>query len=124
MVRTHLERYRGREVKATGDGFLATFDGPARAIRCATELTDALRSSGVEIRAGLHTGEVEVRGDDVGGIAVHTAARVQAEARPGEVLVSRTVTDLVAGSGISFVDRGSHVLKGLAGEWQLFAVQP
>ena len=124
MVRTHLERYRGREVKATGDGFLATFDGPARAIRCATELTDALRSSGVEIRAGLHTGEVDVRGDDVGGIAVHTAARVQAEARPGEVLVSRTVTDLVAGSGISFVDRGSHVLKGLAGEWQLFAVQP
>jgi class 3 adenylate cyclase len=122
-VRTHLERHRGKEVKATGDGFLATFDGPARAIRCAVELAIALRPAGIEIRAGLHTGEIEVRGDDVGGIAVHTAARVQSEARPGEVLVSRTVTDLVAGSGIRFVDRGSHVLKGVPGEWQLFAVQ-
>jgi class 3 adenylate cyclase len=123
VVRTHLARFRGKEVKTTGDGFLATFDGPARAIRCALELTVALRAAGVEIRAGLHTGEVEVRADDVGGIAVHTAARVLAEARPAEVLVSRTVTDLVAGSGISFTDRGSHVLKGIAGEWQLFAVQ-
>jgi class 3 adenylate cyclase len=121
-VRTHLARHRGREVKATGDGFLATFDGPARAIRCATELTTALGADGVEIRAGLHTGEVEVRGDDVGGIAVHVAARVQAEARAGEVLVSRTVTDLVAGSGIRFVDRGSHDLKGV-GAWHLYAAE-
>jgi class 3 adenylate cyclase len=123
VVRAHLERFRGTEVKTTGDGFLATFDGPARAIQCAMELTVALQALGIEIRAGLHTGEVEVRGDDVGGIAVHTAARVLAEAQAGEVLVSRTVTDLVAGSGIAFVDRGSHVLKGIVGAWQLFAVQ-
>lgn len=122
LVREQLERHRGREIKTTGDGFLATFDGPARAIRCALELSHALSASGISIRAGLHTGEVEVRGDDVGGIAVHTAARVQAAAEPGEVLVSRTVTDLVAGSGIRFLDRGTHALKGVPGEWQLFAV--
>lgn len=122
LVREHLTRHRGREIETTGDGFLATFDGPARAIRCAVELSSALSASGISIRAGLHTGEVEVRGDDVGGIAVHTAARVQAAAEPGEVLVSRTVTDLVAGSGIRFVDRGTHALKGVPGEWQL-AVQ-
>ena len=122
-VRAVLERHRGREVKATGDGFLATFDGPARGIRCALELHDALAKLGIEVRAGLQTGEVEVRGEDVGGIAVHIAARVQAAAVPGEVLVSRTVTDLVVGSGIAFVDRGDHALKGVPGEWQLFAVQ-
>ena len=123
VVRRVLERHRGREVKTTGDGFLATFDGPARGIRCALELVDELRRVGIEIRAGLHTGEVEVRGDDVGGIAVHIASRVQAAANPGEVLVSRTVSDLVVGSGITFDDRGVHTLKGVPGEWQLFAVR-
>jgi class 3 adenylate cyclase len=122
-VRAVIERHRGREVKTTGDGFLATFDGPARAIRCAVELTAAVAGLGIQIRAGLHTGEVEVRGDDVGGIAVHIAARVQAAAEPGEVLVSRTVTDLVVGSGIEFADRGARTLKGVPGEWQLFAVR-
>ena len=124
VVRRGLARHRGREVKTTGDGFLATFDGPARGIRCSLELQAALAKLGIEIRAGLHTGEVEVRGDDVGGIAVHIAARVQAAAAPGEVLVSRTVNDLVVGSGIGFVDRGTHALKGVPGEWQLFAVRP
>jgi len=123
LVRAALERHRGKEVKATGDGFLATFDGPGRAIRCALELPTVLAPLGIEIRAGLHTGEIEVRGEDVGGIAVHIAARVQAGAAPGEVLVSRTVTDLVVGSGIEFDDRGPHVLKGIPGEWQLFAVR-
>jgi class 3 adenylate cyclase len=123
VVRRLLDRHRGREVKTTGDGFLATFDGPARGIRCALELQAALAPLGIEVRAGLHTGEVEVRGEDVGGIAVHIAARVQAAAEPGEVLVSRTVSDLVVGSGIGFVDRGTHALKGVTGEWQLFAVQ-
>jgi pimeloyl-ACP methyl ester carboxylesterase len=124
VVRGLLARHRGREVKATGDGFLATFDGPARGIRCAVELQSSLAPLGIEVRAGLHTGEVEVRGDDVGGIAVHIAARVQAAAAPGEVLVSRTVSDLVVGSGIGFADRGAHALKGVPGEWQLFAVRP
>jgi class 3 adenylate cyclase len=122
VVRSQLERFRGREVNTTGDGFVATFDSPARAIRCAVDLVAALRPLGIEIRAGLHTGEVELRGDDIGGIAVHTAQRVQATARPGEVLVSRTVTDLVAGSGIGFEDRGEHEFKGLPGCWRLFAV--
>lgn len=121
IVRDVLVRHRGREVKATGDGFLATFDGPARAIRAALELPGALAPIGVQIRAGLHTGEVELRGDDVGGIAVHIAARVMAAAGPDEVLVSRTVTDLVVGSGMAFTDRGTHALKGVPGEWQLFA---
>jgi class 3 adenylate cyclase len=122
VVRSQLERFRGREVKTTGDGFLATFDGPARAIRCAVDLVAALHPLGIEIRAGLHTGEVELRGNDIGGIAVHTAQRVQASAKPGQVLVSRTVTDLVAGSGISFEDRGDHTLKGIPGSWRLFAI--
>jgi class 3 adenylate cyclase len=105
-----------------GDGFLATFDGPARGIRCATSVREAVRDLGIEIRAGLHTGEVEVMGSDIAGIAVNIGARVGAAARPGEVLVSRTVTDLVAGSGIGFADRGVHDLKGVPGEWQLYAV--
>ena len=104
-----------------GDGILATFDGPARAIRCARALRDALHADELEVRAGLHTGEVEMRGEDVTGIAVNTAQRVQALARPNEVIVSRTVVDLVAGSGIEFDDRGEHELKGVPGTWRLFA---
>ncbi len=122
LVRHQIGRHRGRAVKTLGDGFLATFDGPARAIRCATSARDAVRQLGIEIRAGLHTGECEVIGDDIAGIAVNIGARVGAAAAPGEVLVSRTVTDLVAGSGIEFTDRGSHALKGVPGEWQLYAV--
>jgi class 3 adenylate cyclase len=122
LMRRELARHRGREVKTMGDGFLAAFDGPARAIRCACSARDAVRQLGLEIRAGLHTGECEVMGDDIGGIAVNIGARVGAAAGPGEVLVSRTVSDLVAGSGISFSDRGVHSLKGVPGEWQLFAV--
>jgi class 3 adenylate cyclase len=121
VVRRELERFRGREIKTTGDGFLATFDGPARAIRCAFAIRDAARRAGLEVRVGLHTGECEVMPDDIGGIAVHIASRVVTEARPGEVLVSRTVKDLVAGSGIEFEDRGSRSLKGLDSEWRLFA---
>jgi class 3 adenylate cyclase len=121
VVRRQLSRHRGREVKTTGDGFLATFDGPARGITCAREIADGVRDLGIEIRAGLHTGECEVIGDDVGGIAVHTGARVSSLAGPGEVLVSQTVKDLVAGSGIEFEDRGAHELKGVPGEWRLFA---
>jgi class 3 adenylate cyclase len=116
-----LDQFRGHLVDTTGDGIIATFDGPARAIRCAAAITDAVREIGLEVRAGLHTGEVEVRGDRLAGIAVHTAARVSSLADPGEVLVSRTVKDLVAGSGIGFAERGSHVLKGVPGEWELFA---
>lgn len=123
IVRDLLTRHRGREVKATGDGFLATFDGPTRAVRCAAEMPTALARIGLDVRVGLHTGEVELRGDDVGGIAVHIAARVQAAAAPNEVLVSRTVTDLVVGSGIVFIDRGAHHLRGVPGEWNLFAVR-
>jgi class 3 adenylate cyclase len=123
VVRSQLERFRGREVNTTGDGFVATFDGPARAIRCAVDLVGALRALGIEIRAGLHTREIELRGDDIGGISVHTAQRVQSKARPGEILVSRTVTDLVAGSGITFHDRGEHQLKGIPGSWTLFAIR-
>jgi len=123
LMRRELERHRGREVKTLGDGFLATFDGPARAIRCACSARDAMRGLGIEVRAGLHTGECELIGDDVGGIAVNIGARVGSVAGPGEVLVSRTVTDLVAGSGIEFADRGAHALKGVPGEWQLFAVK-
>jgi pimeloyl-ACP methyl ester carboxylesterase len=123
VVRKELERHRGREVKTTGDGFLATFDGPARAIRCGVAITEEVRPIGVQVRVGLHTGECEVRGDDVGGIAVHTAARISALAGASEVLVSRTVKDLVAGSGITFEDRGTHTLKGIPDEWALLAVQ-
>ena len=122
LMRRELERHRGREVKTIGDGFLATFDGPARGIRCATSVREAVRELGIEIRAGLHTGEVEVMGDDIAGIAVNIGARVGAAAGPGEVLVSRTVTDLVAGSGIDFMDRGVHPLKGVPGDWHLYAV--
>jgi class 3 adenylate cyclase len=116
-------RFGGRLVKSTGDGVLATFDRPGRAIRCATALRDRLRGIGVEIRAGLHTGEVQYRDADVGGIAVHIAARVMAAAGAGEVLVSRTVHDLVAGSDYVLEDRGAHALRGMAGEWRLFAVR-
>ncbi len=120
-MRRELERHRGRAVKTMGDGFLATFDGPARAIRCACSARDAVHELGLEIRAGLHTGEIEVMGEDIGGIAVNIGARVGAAAGPNEVLVSRTVTDLVAGSGIEFTDRGVHELKGIPGEWRLYA---
>lgn len=121
-VRDTLARFRGREVKSTGDGFLATFDGPARAIRCAQEIVGSSENLGVRVRAGLHTGEVEVMGEDIGGVAVHIASRVSAQAGAGEVLVSRTVKDLVAGSEIQFTDRGEHVLKGIVDSWQLHAV--
>jgi class 3 adenylate cyclase/pimeloyl-ACP methyl ester carboxylesterase len=124
ITKRHVERFRGRWVKHTGDGVLATFDGPARAVLCARAIGESLRPLGIEIRSGLHTGECEVRGDDVGGIAVHTAARVGALAKGGEVLVSRTVTDLVAGSGLEFEDRGEVELKGVPGTWRLFAVAP
>ena len=122
VVRRELARYRGKEVNTTGDGFLATFDGPARAIRCAIRIREELRQIGLEIRVGLHTGECELYGDDIGGIAVHIGARVEASAVPGEVLVSSTVKDLVVGSGLQFEDRGTHTLKGIPDEWRLFAV--
>ncbi|MFG1933455.1 adenylate/guanylate cyclase domain-containing protein [Mycobacterium sp. NPDC048908] len=122
VVRSQLARFRGREISTAGDGFLATFDGPQRAIRCATAIRDALRALGIEIRAGLHTGECELRGDDIGGIAVHIGARVSALAGPNEVLVSSTLRDLVIGSGLEFDDRGTHQLKGVPGEWHVFAV--
>jgi len=122
IVRGELERFRGREIDTAGDGFLATFDGPARAIRCACSIRDSVRSLGIEIRAGLHTGECELVGEKVAGIAVHTAARVNGLARPSEVLVSSTVKDLVAGSGIAFAERGEHELKGVPGHWLLYAV--
>jgi class 3 adenylate cyclase len=123
LVRRQLERYRGRPVKTLGDGFLATFDGPARAIRCAHEIAEAVRTLGIEIRAGLHTGECELVGDDVAGMAINIGARVSALAGPGEVLVSSTVKDLVYGSGIEFADRGAHTLKGVPGDWRLYAVE-
>ena len=122
-VRRELARFRGREIDTAGDGFLATFDGPARAVRCACAISDAVRPLGVEIRAGLHTGECEVMGEKVGGIAVHIGARVAAHAHANEVLVSNTVKDLVAGSGLSFRDRGIQPLKGVPGDWRLFAVE-
>jgi class 3 adenylate cyclase len=121
IVRRYVERYQGREIKSTGDGFLASFDGPARAVRCAQAISDAVTALDLQIRAGAHTGEVEVRGDDIGGLAVHIAARVAALAGPAEVLTSGTVKDLVAGSGISFTSRGSHELKGVPGQWELYA---
>ena len=121
IVRRELERFKGREIDTAGDGFLSTFDTPAQGIRCALALRDALKAAGIEVRAGLHTGECQIMGDKVLGLAVHLAARVNAAAEPGEVLVSRTVRDLVAGSGLSFEDRGAHTLKGVPGEWALFA---
>jgi class 3 adenylate cyclase len=122
LVRKELTRFRGHEVKTVGDAFIATFDGPARAMRCACSIRDTVAQLGIEIRAGLHTGEIEVMANDIGGIAVHIAARVIAAAQSGEVLVSSTVKDLSAGSGISFRDCGKQVLKGVPGEWQLFAL--
>jgi class 3 adenylate cyclase len=121
-VRQALGRFKGREIKSTGDGFLATFDGPGRAIECARQIVETAHPLGIRIRAGIHTGECEVRGDDIGGIAVHIAARVSALAGADEVLVSRTVKDLVAGSGIQFDDRGEHTLKGVPDSWRLHAV--
>ena len=123
IVREQLRIFRGREVNTTGDGFLASFDGPARAIRCGRAIIDDTRAIGLELRMGLHTGECEVRGDDLGGLAVHIAARVSSLASPSEVLVSGTVKDLVVGSGIEFDDRGEHVLKGVPGSWKLYAVR-
>ena len=122
-VRRQLARFRGREVKTTGDGFLATFDGPARAIRAADALRAGLRELRLEVRVGLHTGECELLGTDIGGIAVHIAARVLGRAGAGEILCSRTVKDLVAGSGFRFADRGTHRLKGIPDDWQLYAVE-
>jgi class 3 adenylate cyclase len=122
LIRRQLALARGREVDTAGDGFLATFDGPARAIRCACAITDAVKELGLEVRAGLHTGECEVLDGNIAGIAVHTGARVAAKAEPGEVLVSGTVKDLVAGSGIRFQDRGAHELRGIPGEWHLYSV--
>jgi class 3 adenylate cyclase len=122
-VRHQLEAFRGREVKTMGDGFLATFDGPARAIRCAEAIRAAAAELGLDVRIGLHTGEVEVRGDDIGGLAVHIGQRVSALAEPSEILVSSTVKDLVAGSGIEFDPRGEHELKGVPDSWRLFAVR-
>jgi class 3 adenylate cyclase len=122
LFRQALDRHRGREVKRTGDGFLATFDGPARAIRCAASVAEAMGSLGLQIRAGLHTGELEVMDGDLGGLAVHIASRVMGAAAPNEVLVSGTVKDLVVGSGIDFEDRGERELRGVPGEWRLYAV--
>jgi class 3 adenylate cyclase len=121
IVRRQLARFRGHEVDRAGDGFLATFDGPARGVRCASAIVAALRAEGLEVRAGLHAGEVELLDGGIGGIAVHLGARVAALGSPGDVLVTSTVRDLVAGSGIQFEDRGEHVLKGVAEPWHLFA---
>ncbi len=122
VVRQEVERFGGRFVKSTGDGVLATFDGPARGVSCGRQLSVSLRPLDIDVRVGLHTGEIEIRGEDIGGIAVHIGARISAEADAGEVLVSRTVTDLVVGSGHEFQDRGEHILKGVPGEWQIFAL--
>ncbi|MDB5857272.1 MAG: adenylate/guanylate cyclase protein [Ramlibacter sp.] len=123
LVRRQLAVFRGREIDTAGDGFLASFDGPARAVRCACAISDDVRSLGIEVRAGLHTGECEIMGEKLGGIAVHIGARVASVAGPGEVLVSSTVKDLVAGSGLCFADRGIRPLKGVSGEWRLFAAE-
>lgn len=119
-VREVLQQYRGREINTAGDGFLAAFDGPARAIRCAGAIRNSVRSLNLEVRCGLHTGECELLGNDLAGIAVHTGARVAGLAAPGEILVSQTVRDLVAGSGLTFENRGTHALKGIPNEWCLF----
>lgn len=121
IARAEIARFRGREINTAGDGFIATFDGPARAVRCAGAMRNALQPLGIDIRAGVHTGEIELDGDDVGGIAVHICARVAAAAAAGETLVSSTVKDLVSGAGLVFTDRGAHALKGVPGEWRLFA---
>ena len=122
IVRAQLARCRGREIRRMGDGFLATFDGPGRAVRCAQAISGAVRPLGIEIRAGLHTGEIQLAGDDIEGLAVAIGARVGALAGPSEILVSSTVKDLVAGSGLALEDRGLHSLKGVPDEWRLFAV--
>jgi class 3 adenylate cyclase len=122
LVRKLLTEHGGREIKTTGDGFLALFDAPTRAIRCALAIRDELRALEIDVRIGMHSGEVELRGNDVGGIAVNLGSRVAAAASPGEVLVSSTVRDLVGGSGIGFADRGDHELKGVPDRWRLFAV--
>jgi class 3 adenylate cyclase len=122
-VRTQLVRFRGREIDTAGDGFFATFDGPARAIGCACAIRDSLGELSLAVRAGLHAGECELLDEKIGGIAVHIGARIAAQAQPGEVLVSSTIKDLVAGSGIVFEDRGAHELKGVPGEWRLYAVR-
>ncbi|HEV7918902.1 MAG TPA: adenylate/guanylate cyclase domain-containing protein, partial [Solirubrobacterales bacterium] len=121
LVRRELARHRGREVKNTGDGFLAAFDGPERAVRCAMAISESSNAAGIGVRAGLHTGECEVRGEDLGGLAVHIGARVAALAGEQEVLVSQTVRDLVVGSRLEFAERGEHELKGVPGTWRLFA---
>ena len=123
MVRSALQRHRGREVKTVGDGFLASFDSTSRAVRAAAEIVEAASGMGLEVRAGVHTGEVEVRRDDVVGLSVSIAKRVCDLAGPGEVLVSRPVTDLVVGSGIEFTERGEHELRGVPGTWKLFGVK-
>ena len=120
MTRAEVDSFQGRLVKDTGDGVLATFDGPTRAVLCATAIAERIPQIGLDVRSGLHTGECVRRGDDIGGIAVHIAARIAAKANAGEVLVSNTVKDLVYGSGITFKDYGAHPLKGVPGEWQLF----
>jgi len=122
LTREQLRRFEGREIKTTGDGFLATFDGPTRAAECARGIVDAMAPLGIEVRAGLHTGEVELIGDDDGGIAVHVAARISALAGPRQVLASRTVRDLAVGSGIAFDAAGSHELKGVPDEWEIYSV--
>jgi class 3 adenylate cyclase len=122
VIRRQLERFGGREIKTVGDGILATFDGPARAVRCAAAIRDGVGELGLQVRAGLHTGEIELEGDDIAGLAVHICARISALASGGEILVSSTVKDLVTGSGLAFEERGSHELKGVPGEWRIFRV--
>jgi len=124
IVRAQLEHFSGTEIKHTGDGIMATFDSPARAIGCAVAITELVGEIGMEVRAGVHSGEVEVFGDDIGGIAVHIGARISAAAGPSEVLVSSTVKDAVIGSPIDFDDRGTHQLKGVPGEWHLYSAAP
>jgi class 3 adenylate cyclase len=124
LAERQVKQHGGRLVKTTGDGILATFDGPARSVRCAMAISDGAQALGIEVRAGVHTGEVELRGDDIAGLGVNIASRIEALAHPSEVLVSRTVTDIVAGSGLGFDDRGEHQLKGVPGRWQLFAARP
>jgi class 3 adenylate cyclase len=123
IVRGELTRFGGEEIDSAGDGFLSTFDGPARAIRCAAAMSDMLSGIGLAIRAGVHTGEVEVRGQNIGGLAVHIGARVAATGNGGEIVVSSTVKELMAGSELTFLDRGEHVLKGVPGTWRLYAVK-
>jgi class 3 adenylate cyclase len=123
MTNRQVHRFGGRQVKTTGDGVFATFDGPARAIQCGLAVCEGALQLGIELRVGIHTGEVEKRGDDLAGLAIHIAARVEATAESGQVLVSRTVVDLMAGSAIDFTDRGEHVLKGVPGTWRLFSVE-